>query len=108
MQESAYMKTKKIQLAKWDAAYWESEGPERTIVFIHPNSSSKSIFEKQFNSALAGRYRLIAPDLPGHGESSRISDGAGDYSVTSFTEFLVDLCRRLDCEEAVFVGSSLG
>jgi len=49
---------------------WIEKNPEadKTILFIHGNSTSKKIFQKQLTSSLFDQ-RLIAVDLPGHGES---------------------------------------
>lgn len=102
------METKRIQTSKWDIAYLQSKGTEGTVVFIHPNSSSKMIFEKQFDGDLAKRFRLVAPDLPGHGETLLISSEEADYGLSSLIEFLQEFCGGLDCDHAVFVGNSLG
>ncbi|RLA00888.1 MAG: alpha/beta hydrolase, partial [Gammaproteobacteria bacterium] len=50
-------------------AITESGSGETCLLFIHGNSSSKSVFSKQLSSDLAKKYRLIALDLPGHGDS---------------------------------------
>ena len=45
-------------------------GKEETIVFVHGNSASKEFFQKLCEEKALENYRLIAVDLPGHGESS--------------------------------------
>ena len=54
---------------------------------------------------LARRHTVIAPDLPGHGESGA---GHGDYSLGSFASIIRDLLLRLGHDRATLVGHSLG
>lgn len=54
---------------------------------------------------LAGRYTLIAPDLPGHGNSDK---PPGDYSLGSLASMLRDLMVTLGYDHATMVGHSLG
>ena len=55
--------------------------------------------------ALAERHRVIVPDLPGHGWSSRTR---GDHSIAGFALVVRDLLMGLGIERATFVGHSLG
>jgi pimeloyl-ACP methyl ester carboxylesterase len=55
--------------------------------------------------ALAERYTVIAPDLPGHGESDKPRQ---DYSLGAHANVLRDLLIALDIERATVVGQSLG
>jgi pimeloyl-ACP methyl ester carboxylesterase len=55
--------------------------------------------------SLAEKYRVIAPDLPGHGHSSK---PRGDYSLGAFAAFLRDLLRELDIPRVTVIGQSLG
>ena len=54
---------------------------------------------------LARDHTVIAPDLPGHGDSS---PGGGDYSLGSLAAALRDLLISLGHERATLVGHSLG
>lgn len=54
---------------------------------------------------LAQRHRVIAPDLPGHGWSSR---ARGDHSIAGFALHVRDLLMGLGIQRATFVGHSLG
>jgi len=54
---------------------------------------------------LARRHRVVAPDLPGHGNSAK---GAGDYSLGALASALRDLCGALGIARATVVGHSLG
>ncbi|MGB7685633.1 MAG: alpha/beta fold hydrolase [Solirubrobacterales bacterium] len=54
---------------------------------------------------LARRHTVIAPDLPGHGESE---PGGGDYSLGALASGLRDQLIGLGHERATLVGHSLG
>jgi pimeloyl-ACP methyl ester carboxylesterase len=54
---------------------------------------------------LAKRYRVIAPDLLGHGESAK---PRGDYSLGAFAAWLRDLLDELGIRRATVIGQSLG
>jgi pimeloyl-ACP methyl ester carboxylesterase len=54
---------------------------------------------------LARAHTVIAPDLPGHGESD---PGGGDYSLGALASDLRDLLLSLGHERATLVGHSLG
>jgi pimeloyl-ACP methyl ester carboxylesterase len=54
---------------------------------------------------LAKKYRVVAPDLLGHGQSSK---PRSDYSLGAFAVGLRDLLDELGIESATVVGHSLG
>ena len=56
--------------------------------------------------AFAGGYRVIAPDLRGHGDSDWSGDGA--YDLTDFVQDFATLVRALDLPPCAMVGHSLG
>ena len=55
---------------------------------------------------LAGRYRVLALDLGGHGESDPVADGI--YSLDSHRDDLVDVVHQLDLRDVALVGHSFG
>lgn len=54
---------------------------------------------------LSPRFRLLIPDLPGHGQSSV---PAHPYTMEAYADSMHVLLRRLDIDEAVWIGHSLG
>jgi pimeloyl-ACP methyl ester carboxylesterase len=54
---------------------------------------------------LAKKYRVVAPDLLGHGESDK---PRGDYSLGAFAVWLRDFLDELGITRATVVGQSLG
>jgi pimeloyl-ACP methyl ester carboxylesterase len=79
-----------------------------TAVLLHGNSCSSRCYGRQLESGLVDRFRLIAIDLPGHGESSPAVDPDKTYTLPGYAETLVAAASELGAENAVFVGWSLG
>jgi pimeloyl-ACP methyl ester carboxylesterase len=58
--------------------------------------------------ALARDFHLVAPDLPGFGESEKPSPGRFSYGVDAFAEAIADLYAGLGLGRAAVVGHALG
>lgn len=86
--------------------YLDNQGSGPAIFFVHGNSSSANTFELQFDSPLADRFRLVAVDLPGHGDSGRVPVTA--YGLPHYAKRIVGLASALGISNAVLVGWSLG
>jgi pimeloyl-ACP methyl ester carboxylesterase len=78
------------------------EGP--VVVLIHGITGSSAHWEPVM-PLLAERYRVIAPDLLGHGESAK---PRGDYSLGAYATGIRDLLIALEHPTATVVGHSLG
>lgn len=74
------------------------------VVLVHGIAGDSSEWA-QVMDTLAVNYDVVAPDLAGHGESSRLR---GDHSIGAFATWLRDLLEVLEIERATFVGHSLG
>ena len=59
----------------------DTGGTSRPIVFIHGLSQSRLLWARQFDSFLADRFRLVAFDLRGHGDSEKPPDGYRDRTI---------------------------
>ena len=79
-----------------------------SILFIHGNSTSKCVFTRQFESSLSECYRLVAFDLPGHGESDNAENPLDVYTIRSYAQLVGDLAETLKLQPLVLVGWSLG
>jgi pimeloyl-ACP methyl ester carboxylesterase len=77
---------------------------DETLLLIHGMAGSSRTW-REVTPELARRYRVLAPDLLGHGESAK---PMGDYSLGAHASGLRDLMARLDIERATIVGQSLG
>lgn len=82
----------------------EADGP--TLVLVQPGSAVPEVF-LPLAAQLAGRARLVLPDLPGHGCTAyRRRPGLGPHAVLARHVGLV--MDALGVERAVVGGSSLG
>lgn len=81
---------------------------KNTLIFIHGNSLSSKTFLPQFHDYNLNKYRLIALDLPGHGNSTQAKDPEKTYSLPGFISILLRFVDKLNLHNAVFVGNSLG
>jgi pimeloyl-ACP methyl ester carboxylesterase len=85
-------------------AYSVSGTAETALVFIHGGMSDRSFWDGQ-HAAFADRFRLIALDLAGHGESGQ------NRPVWGIPQFGRDVVAVMDAENvshAVLIGNSLG
>jgi pimeloyl-ACP methyl ester carboxylesterase len=78
------------------------------LVLIHGNSTCRDVFRHQLAGRLAENHRLIAFDLPGHGQSGDAPDPARTYTRPGLAEAVVELLESLSVTEAVVLGWSLG
>ena len=101
------MKHQFVQLPTQKIAYYESAGNGRPVMLIHGNSASGLSYQKQLNSAFGETYRVVAMDLPGHGESDPAPEPT-DYSLPGYARAVAETAKALGMEDAVFVGWSLG
>jgi len=79
-------------------------GTGPTVFLIHGITNSCQSWEPAMER-LASSYDVIAPDLPGHGESDR---QRGDHSLGAHACMMRDLLSVLEVERATVVGHSLG
>jgi pimeloyl-ACP methyl ester carboxylesterase len=86
----------------------ESSGKGPPVLFIHGNSSCREVFRHQLGSDLAGKYRMIAMDLPGHGQSADARDPEQAYTQPAYAEAAIEVLHACGAADAVVVGWSLG
>ncbi len=89
------------------SAYIE-EGRGAPVVFLHGNSSSKAVWAHQFDVARQLGRGIVAPDLPGHGESENSPTPAETYSFPGYAAVVSQLLDGLEINCADIVGWSLG
>jgi pimeloyl-ACP methyl ester carboxylesterase len=92
-------------------AVWDTEAEGLAVLLIHGNSACKEIFRHQFESELARRLRLIAFDLPGHGDSDDADDAeeaARMYTIGGYARAARHVLTALGVRRAVVFGWSLG
>jgi pimeloyl-ACP methyl ester carboxylesterase len=83
---------------------YRDAGSGETLLLIHGMAGSSATW-REVIPALSKNYRVLAPDLLGHGESTK---PRGDYSLGAFAASLRDLLDELHIDRATVVGQSLG
>jgi pimeloyl-ACP methyl ester carboxylesterase len=86
--------------------HYRELGQGLPLVLLHANPGDSRDFEAVI-LALAERYRVIAPDWPGFGQSSLFAR-AESLTVLDFYETLQELITLLQLPPALFIGNSVG
>jgi pimeloyl-ACP methyl ester carboxylesterase len=87
--------------------YWEWGDPAnpRVLICVHGLTRNGRDFDA-LAASLAGRYRVLCPDVAGRGESDWIA--AGDYSFPQYCNDMTALIARSGAAEVDWVGTSMG
>lgn len=89
------------RMAKIDGidVFYREAGPRDApvVVLLHGFPSSSHMY-RNLIPELAGRYRVIAPDYPGFGESASPPRGQFQYSFSHFAELTDSLLTRLGAQ----------
>lgn len=102
------MEPKTVQVNSHTIAYYESAGKGRPALLVHGNSCSRLSYRRQLESPLGQKHRIVAIDLPGHGDSQRAADPQSLYTLPGYAGIVVGAAEQLGLNDAVFVGWSLG
>ena len=79
------------------------------VVFVHgsgPGASGHSNFKGNIRHLVDAGFRVVVPDLPGFGYSSKPVDR--DYTTDFFRAALVGLISALNINQCALIGNSLG
>jgi pimeloyl-ACP methyl ester carboxylesterase len=95
----------RIRLHGREIAFRDLPGEGIPVLLVHGIGSSADTWDDIPERLSASGRRVVAVDLPGHGESSR---DRGDYSLGSLASTLRDLLDALHIERVHLVGHSLG
>jgi 3-oxoadipate enol-lactonase len=82
---------------------YDDRGAGPAIVFLHGHPFSRAMWAPQ--AALSDEFRVVAPDLPGYGES-RPRDQI--MSMRRFADAVLELLDALGVPQATVVGLSMG
>jgi pimeloyl-ACP methyl ester carboxylesterase len=84
--------------------YYETHGEGEPLVLLHSGTQTGRMFEP-FLEDLAAHYRLIVPDLRGHGRST---NPTGEWSTRQFARDIFALLDHLGIERFRGIGASAG
>ncbi len=87
-----------------DRVAYRDEGSGEVILLIHGVGGSSHSW-RELVPMLSTKYRVIAPDLLGHGQSDK---PRGDYSLGAFAVWLRDFLDALGISKVTIVGHSFG
>ena len=84
--------------------YYEVTGSGPHLVLLHPFPLNHYFWD-QILRALSAHYRVITPDLRGHGDSEL---GGGPATMEKHAADLLRICDAEQVTKAIFVGVSIG
>ncbi len=85
---------------------YESRGSgEPVLVLVHGWTCDRSLWEPQITD-FSAKYRVIAIDLPGHGESDKPEDVTYDSKL--FAKAVLGVMDAASIRQAVLIGHSMG
>ncbi|AGL39031.1 alpha/beta hydrolase [Mycobacterium avium subsp. paratuberculosis] len=87
-----------------DRVAFRDQGEGEVLLLIHGMAGSSETWRSVI-PPLAKKFRVIAPDLLGHGESAKLRT---DYSLGAFAVWLRDFLDELGVSRATVIGHSLG
>ena len=97
------LELQRVTLHGHDVSY-RAGGSGPVLLLVHGMAGSSATW-RYVLPALTEHFTVIAPDLPGHGDSAK---PRGDYSLGAFANTLRDLLVCLGHDRATLVGQSLG
>jgi len=97
------MKERQFQSPGGGSLTWYEAGQGRPLILLHGWAMSAAAFQ-ELAGLLAGNYRVLVPDLPGHGKSSP----AGRNDLAGLSDVLTDWLSSLAAGPYTLVGWSLG
>lgn len=84
---------------------YHDSGSGPPILFLHSFGHNKDLWFPQLTHFLEKGFRVLAPDMPGHGESSFVP---ALHGVDQMAQCYIELLDSLDIRKAVVTGISMG
>ncbi len=103
--EQAALQLHSAQIDDITMTYLERPGTGPAVMLVHGFSANKDTWLR-FAAELPADYRIIAPDLAGHGDSSAPLNG--NYNLLRQAERLHALAAHLNLQRFHILGSSMG
>jgi pimeloyl-ACP methyl ester carboxylesterase len=93
-----------IALVRGIEMAYEDVGSGPPVVLLHGYPFNRSMWREQAEM-LSGRYRVITPDLRGHGETNATQEPA---TIAEMAQDVAALLDKLEIEQAIVGGLSMG
>lgn len=97
-----------IRTRHGDLRVTESAGGGLPIVMLHGSGSTRTVFDQLLASPVADFHRVIAIDLPGHGDSTDAPDPQMTYTLRGLANAVAAVIDALDVHRFALYGWSLG
>ncbi len=82
-----------------------ARGSGRPVVLLHGITLSADVWTRQLRDLGDAGYRVVAPDLRGHGRSTV---GTGGLGLDRVVDDIHEVLEQMELDEAVLVGHSMG
>jgi abhydrolase domain-containing protein 6 len=102
---AAGLKARTVNIGHYALSYLERPGPGETVVLVHGFSANKDNWAR-FVRFIPKAYRVIAIDMPGHGDSAKPGDKT--YSVEFLTDAFARAVDALKLGRFHLAGNSMG
>lgn len=102
--EAEFARPRHLRLHGHEVAYRQAGDDGPVLLLIHGITGNAGTWDRVVGD-LARDFRVVAPDLLGHGASAK---PRGDYSLGAYASGLRDLLIALGHDSATIVGHSLG
>ncbi len=83
---------------------YECRGEGETVVLLHGWGANITLFENVMQ-LMEKKYRVIAMDMPGFGESEEPKE---PWCVDDYVDFVVEFLKKFNVESATLLGHSFG
>ena len=94
-----------VTLSNGNTISYHDSGSGTPILFVHSFGHNKNMWFPQLTRFTELGYRVIAPDMPGHGDSSFDAD---NHTVDAIGRMYGEFLEQLGIETTVVVGISIG
>lgn len=98
-----YCELDNVQYFYYERIPEKTSGVDKTIIFIHGAGGNGSYWTKQL-TGIGSSFRVIAPDLPGHGKSG----GNSCDSIKAYREFINKFATKVSNGRFYLAGHSMG
>lgn len=105
--DGADLVARRLTLAPHEIVYLEGGEPTGPpVLLLHGFAADKDNWTRFSRSLKRAGFRIYAPDLPGHGESNRLSEYT--YDIPSQVAFVEDFLGATGVESVHLAGNSMG